>query len=173
MYAAWIGRIFILSRNEPSRCTYVQSNCTEKAHTQRCVDDDQRPQHSPKSDGSEPLKEIRKSNRQNSVDLGQLVRPSIISNVDTSKKGISSNVMALIPPISLLRNRGITRCVNALQNNVVGLFVGGCGCGCVGNCWWVFVGPQNPIPKTLNQITRFRFPGISPTSITYAEGYAP
>lgn len=42
------------------------------------------------------------------------------------------------------------------------------------DCWWYFVGPQNPNRKKKTQIrsTRFRFPESLPTSITYAEIYA-
>lgn len=71
-------------------------------------------------------------------------------------------------------NCAITRCRSALQSNVVRSFVGRGGGGtgeevavavAVADCWWYFVGPQNPNrkKKLRSDHSRFRFPEISPT----------
>lgn len=63
--------------------------------------------------------------------------------------------MASIPPpfLPFYATGAITGCEKALQRNVVGLFVGGCGCGCTLR-WNLTVGgflsaPKIPISKKL------------------------
>lgn len=122
----------------PSRCTYVQSTVMygESTPTQRCVDGDQRPQHSPKilkraverDSQFEPTKLrlcLRTTCRLCAPQTSKSCRP-------VQNKEFQPISWHQFPPFCLLRNWAITGCENALQRNVVGLFVGGCGCGCVG-----------------------------------------
>lgn len=127
----------------PSRCTYVQSTVMygESTPTQRCVDGDQRPQHSLKR--AVERSAIWTDKTPSSVCVsGQLVRPSNISDVDTSKirnsnqfHGINSPLLAFYATGQSLDVR--TLCNATLWGSLLEVAVA------VG-----FLSAPKPIPKT-------------------------
>lgn len=184
LYAAWTGVIFISSRMRPSRCTYVQYKALyvrRKQHAHMIAMRRWRSNgHNIHQNLKRAVERFAISNQQNSVDLlcrRTTCAPSIISHVDNPKKGIPANFMALIPPffaftptVQSLELRALckaTLCALFLEGKRLPLplrwkpIVGG-----------ILSAPKIPIEKKLRSDHSLPLPRISPTSITYAEGYA-